>query len=607
MQSGASAPTNISNHDVEYLEPTVVLTDTASAPRLLRLRYGVCLACRAAVSRCDGHDNYTKTCIQCDKKNIPCTWACVSGLTESEGPVSQSNYVDQIQRELSKSRTASVLSVDDSAEEDSAEGNQNDFGNRRALQGPPLATSSATLLTSDPDVSRQATRLRQNFRFPLNDAEDKGLSKKPDVPPAGWPDAPLNEEIKSSSVSLAASNFKGRGRNKGKGKAVRTPTAQTAPLADSDVDEAIPGQENPDDFHERQNTFELDQGLSGQLLRQLGLSANGLEFRDLSSYRSLMSSQFAEESSDLAKSLYWWEFSRDAKDKVKYRFPSSSQLGSEQWAQMGYFEKLLAENALAWDLWPRKLYTDQPSLTSGEATKAGSTSDSLHQHHHSELFRSPVNAPFMLEQLINLVQTILNRSSLPDHIQQNTHPMHIQALAHAERNFGYPASLRSTRDWRYTAFHKSRFAIPATNVEAFGQRYLDRDELVLDIVDRIASRASHAIKHTLDSVLLKVAQLRQPKGARRPPSTKAYAVDLEAEVQEGASSSRKKRKTDDVAEQTGRKHSRTSTIVDQASDYEDNSKRTKRRRKRDKAKHEAPVNWKGVLHAAIHIPGMPRR
>lgn len=579
-----------------------------SPPRQVSLQYNVCIPCREAISRCDGHEYFTRACIQCRKRGTKCTWV----LSRNSQNVTKSvaGKRDGLTPALSTSAGSEIG-------EDNASTSTSDDENEECDTGAGRTASSATVAQqSETEASNHSKNLR--FRFPLSEVEKKGHLKKRPVPSAGW------DTVGKPAKKKSNADIKGKG--KGKARA----------LSQEEGNEEE--NEGGDDIIRPQDHSYLDENGETQeyqaILSQLNNTTRGLEYIEINNYTALLRSIFSEESNNLANSLYWWEFSESAK-KIRMKWLIDLQLiNKKEWRKMNYLDMLIAENTYNWVLWPRPPHKrDMMSDNMGTIYPPASLDDS----------RFISTLP---EAIISTSLSLLAKSTLPDEIIQSMTPMHIKFWTQHKRDFGFSATIKSKSQWKYSTLFgnrgskKSKFSIPPSSEDDFKKKYLDRDELILNIIEESGPPTAAFVLKAVDSVLLKIASLREKKGMRKPPSEKRNKSGKSDKSKKDKSESRvaddnltslpsridkgKGRVNDQDAqdsaseqEQMDRRDSAANSEVEPGtagnsnfeadSDQEENDNGENKMKKRKIKTRQAPVDWQKILLAAIMVPGLPRR
>lgn len=498
-----SAPDAVSSSSPTFR--TIELTqDPLDAPRSLNLAHAICLPCRSAGSRCEGHDKATVACIQCVKRGDRCLWRLV--------------------RERKRKRRSSAASA---LEESSEDPDNNDH-------------------QSD-DSARDSKRAKKERSASV--ASHRGERGKPPVPSAGWPSKrdlgqsyvrkPRNikQEDDDSQATLGkkdedttALNHRNEDSSSNNGEEVREEEEEATaiqhklgafPLKVSDgAGKPVPEGE-----------------LFGQLINHFESVDKGRDFLYLGDHTSLLASLTAQATADLAKSLHWWKEAGPLM-KAAHLHPATST--DEDWHGLPYLAQLLAENVHTWDLWPRLPAYTAESRLSGEIAARGPAVDT---------------EPNMPEEIAGIALRQLADSSLFENLDESLTPLHVEALLanHAKQGVPYRRSRKNRK--MIVQDDPSIYAAPQISEQEFRNAYLKKEDLILDHIDHVRVPLIQGTLGTLDEVLLFLAESRKVQPARRarpaapPPEEPAEemsevkkgkqraadqdaAVDLPAEMQE---------------------------------------------------------------------------
>lgn len=676
----------------------IELTEIDSAPRTLALRYGICIPCREQISRCDGHDNYTKACTQCRKRGDRCIWKLARSVyrkekqqqqqhdEEEEDGASKESRRSQKRRRREESSSAGEASTTSGAENDgdddgsssAVSGEEEDKEEQEQQRHAGSQSSETTLRPNgrqekETDIASRNANLADKIhlrpRFPLDDALHKGHIKKEPIPSAGWPARPA-DSFPSDDMTTRKHDKKGKGKAREVDdrdddvstgqydvESQRTELgSETKGNDEQDADTQRTFVQNGGDIKAKSTSVQMDDTSTTReyeaIISQLQGTATGTDYLETTSYTALLRSLFAEESSNLAKSLYWWEFSKEANGgNVKKRW-ETDVIGlreKKKFKKMSYLERLIVENMYSWTLWPRKLDSSSSVFSSSAASgvhahaKVDATLD-------DDRFKS--NLP---DEILSTTLSILSRSTLPDEILNSMTPTHIKYWIQHKRDYGFPATLQRARDWRHTPFYRSKYAIPPSSAQEYTDRYMNRDELILDIMDNWGAKTVAVVEHAISSVMLRIAAFRVKKGARRPlaPVEKITVAALGKDVGDGHV--KKKRKTgkekalsfgditrlidngdeeeEDEDVDVDAEHPRRTSIAepdmsvdadvpsekgigeppesDNQQQAEGGKKAKKDKEVKNKKKErrgaQGPGDWQAVLLAAVSVPGLPRR
>ena len=497
-------------------QPTIILTTVDTAPRSLNLRHAICLPCRSAASRCDGHAGYTQACIQCRKRRVDCAWRVV-GDTEQR----------KRQRRTNKEETDS----------------DNEGGSERAE-------------TSTQHRQKVHKRSRSRSRSKAVWESENETGKLP-VPSAGWP---MKSRRRISNLNNN-NRIDIKEEEEGKLKSPVGPNTRSENEATSS-DSSAEGSENNEDTDSKDvlEDLEYDTSVLDTLISRLSSSARGNRFLTISSYNSLLSSMFAEASSDLSHSLFWWDTSASAKT-IRARCPSLLSIEPEEWRNMSYLDRLLAENAYSWTLWPRQIIPKHPTLN-------------LNNSHPP---------PKLPEEIAALVLHFLSRSNIPEQVATSLSPIHLRVLIEGKHNFDTSFPHHQSTANRKSHTTNSTYAIPYMTETEYRATYLNREAMILEHADQVEGAIILQVKHAIDSVLLKIAEMRLPYGMRRHIPVRYAKGDKGKETQ----------RMDHEQEDTAR------------TSLEDNIPEEKKKAARTKS--QVPGDWKSFLHAAICVKKLPRR
>ena len=501
----------MSKDSSSLLQPSVVLTRLEAAPRSLTLKHAICLPCRTVGSRCEGHARYTEACLQCRQRGIECKWR-LAGDTDDR---------------------------------------------KRRRRRHKVTTSDSDGDRRDIDISEESTKRKQSRSLSLAALENyNGLGKLP-VPSAGWPS-------KRKKINAGATSSTHETNNKTKGK-------EKAALSSSDESErkgeisaiSLYGSDTYTGEHKetaaRDLASESEREDIQTYLARLSSTATGNRFLGPSSYASLLSSMFAESSSDLSRSLYWWETSVFAARK-RSRWPPLPTIEPQQWRAMSYGHRLLSENVYTWTLWPRQ------SKPTDLASKINT-----------------IPVPDLPEEIAALVLHYLTRSSIAQSVVESLTPTQMQVLLQGKMNDTVPFALRQATH-RQSPFAKSTYAIPLMSETEYRAKYLEPQEMTLDHAEEVQGTIVLHTTHAINSVLLKLAEMRRPYGMRRhiPVMRISKAEKGKQRVFEGEQQGKEEMQHDEETDpQKGRSRTRT--------------------------KAQAPGDWKSILLAAVCVRGMPRR
>lgn len=595
---------------------TITLTDSPNeSPRRLALQYSVCIPCRENISRCDGHEYFTKACLQCRNRGTKCIWA----LPNSTKSQSQGRDKEEISSDHGVQDDIHALDASTSA------ASKSDTQDREIGSSKRSSARNSSRVASEQEESKPRQALRSlKFRFPQSDLEKKGFVNSRPVPSAGW-----------ETVGRAATTTTHKVDVKGKGKAraddilpdqADQSTAGTQTQVSSSEDE---GAGEGDGQAPLSETGEQEASHHYQaILSQINNTVLGLEYIETSNYTALLRSIFAEESSDLSRSLWWWEFSDTAK-AIRAKWDNLPITDKKKWRKLSFLDKLLAENTYSWSLWPRP-----PRAQIAQAGPGGT----IYPPASIDDKRFISSLP---EAITSTALSILSRSSLPDEIIKGMTPMHIRAWTQNKRDYGFPATFKTRKQWQSTVFNRSKYAIPPSSTEAFTARYLDRDELILDIMEGIGPQTAAVVQHGVDAVLLKLASLRGRKGMRKPPrdskgdtdkpvkkknTVKNASEKVGSEAVEGeggvlGNSISKNKGKGRALEQDERSNTEAPStrnpsidpdIEEESAANYDIADITREPQAEDKKKskrkgHQPPANWEKILLAAIMVPELPRR
>ncbi|KAK9896801.1 hypothetical protein P389DRAFT_172283 [Cystobasidium minutum MCA 4210] len=557
---------------------TISLSQSKDAPLWMRLAYKACIPCRKAVSRCDGHEYYTQACTQCKVRKTECTWA-LSRYEKAEGEKAKER--DSTREVLATSLQGQVDGTPSTSATPPPAQSRKTSAHGDTLQDPSDLDGSASSGEEGRDRpwTNSLQRTRRRFRFPQDEVIKKGLLNSQAVPSAGWDTVELTKD------------------DKGKGKA----------HASHEIEERMNG------ALASSSDKEYD-----AILSQLTSTIRGSHLLETASYTALLRSMFAEDASNLASSIWWWETSDSAR-KIRSRWKSLPILEKEEWKKMHILDKFIAENTYMWALWPRPPRHDPAFVPSNTIYPPAALDDCR--------FTSTLQ-----EAILSTALHLLPKSALPDDIIQSATEKHIHAWTQLKRDYGIPASIQSRQQWRRrTVFGKARtkHAIPPSSSEVFAARHLDRDELVLDIIEETGSQAAAVVQHSLDSVLLKIAEFRRPKGLRRPldgslgrSSRKDSDAALTIPLAEGVGETSQEHpefengKDDKSDEQVGHnKRRRIGGGKAKSTEVSDREASGNTRGeieglstsgKKKKKSSQTPANWEKVLLAAISVPSLPR-
>lgn len=503
------------------LPRTITLTTIDEAPKELKLRYSKCLPCLDVGSRCDGHDNYTRACVQCGKRQVDCTWELEK--------FARINYQRRVARKRTK-REQSVLDGTDAA-----------------------ATTSAGPSDAESTISFDARRSKPK-------AARRERQKQHVIPPAGWP------SLRTATQSSSKQDVKGKRRatsvdSKSDRKRARSQTAAS--------DEEINSDATPAD----------------EVLARMKRYQHGRNFLTIKDYKSILASQYAEDSTDLARHLHWWEFSPQAA-AIKERWKHVYFMSAEEAAKLPYLDLLQAENAHSWTLWPRLSHLHPLPADSGSSTLLQPALD-------------------LADALRDAALRSLQRSGAIQKALDEMTDIHLDAYMEEAYEYGVQESARSS----------AQAPNPLLTRDEFRKRYLDHDELLLDHAEAKEEYIVPIVTHALDAILLRLAELRKPLRSRREanwhPSHKALNEQIDKQfssIQELASDPPPLDSVEDQAHSTADVNNEVvlepaptpQTAEDAAPDPD------RKRGPRIKADHQIPADWKAVLLAAMTVSGISR-
>jgi len=505
--------------DDETARPaTVILRDIASAPPFLDLKYGHCAGCRRAGSRCDGHDNYTQACIQCRRRQDDCEWQIVRNTVKDKGKG----------KKRAKSRKREESAVSARSENDDNDDDEQDEDE----DAPP----------------RKRGKSRSRSAVPWIQLEDQH-GKLP-VPSAGWPSAATfshtfgRPAVKEEQVKMEpVSNDEGDGSS--------SDSSDDEEDGDEERQATDALQEDEEDVKKRHTSFKVKDCDPEQMLAELQSSTKGNHFLTTQSYTSLLTSMHLEKASDLSTSLYWWDFSPSAR-AVRAKYPSLLEIKHEDWRNMSYLHRLLAENVYNWSLWPRP---PQPSSSDRPSTST------------------------LPSEITAIILSQISSSNIHKQVLSSLNDTQLKLLRTNHRNDRIPFNLRESYKKKKSVFEKSTYAIPTISNEELLEEYFNREDLILDHVEAIQEPIGVLVQNAIERVLLKVAEMRLPKGARRPLSAEKNVKKIDIKG--------KGRAAEGQEEQEG--------------EEAESSKPTRRNKKA-----QAPGDWKSMLLATISVPGLPR-
>lgn len=439
-----------------------------SVPLHLSLHYALCLPCRAAGSRCEGHDNYTQSCLQCEKRGVECQWQLAKGSLKRGRSRST--------RSRSRASTAGLTTEDEQDEEEENLSDEDDYERSRRAESIALM--------------RRKRRRAKSTDGEYTTADDEDW-KEP-VPSAGWPS-------KGGSVSVI----------RGKGKLVK---------AEVGTDEEVEGHEKDavtedGDSESGSSTsgddaaMSASQGLASspapeeaedkavqQLLDSMSTTARGSHFLHQLNYASLLTSLAHSEQTDLAAHLHWFSTSPLVQ---KLRVQNAARLPrSQAEAQLVSSVDIgKLENFEGWDKWPRPPERGRSAKAKGKAR--GMEQSSLPQALAGEATR------------------LLSASDLEKRVLESlASPHHYAALVASHQKHGRPKSFLSSGTHTATQ-GSSTYRIPPISAEALADRYLNRETLILDHIESVQAPLVLDTTQRIDSVLLNVARMREPRGMRR--------------------------------------------------------------------------------------------
>lgn len=608
--SSTSSSKKVSNTrlPIHIPPPSRLLTlteDIEEAPLQISLQYKVCIPCREAISRCDGHEHFTRACIQCRRRGTKCIWALSrrrrearkDGIDDGDGVPAESNVVED--------NTGTSASEDEIQELPA--------GQRRRTANTAVSTQPA---------------------FSSSETEKKERLKKRGVPSAGW------ETIGKVTKKKGVTDVKGKGKARA---ASQNNEEDEEDINRNSVLELNDDQDEEDEYLAKEGETQEYQAIISQLRN----TSSGLKYIEYSNYTALLKSIFAEESSNLSNSIYWWEFSESAKN-IRKNWSSKMQFMNDkkQWRKLNYLDMLLLENVHNWSLWPRPPHLHHSKLQAPVISSDNTVMQSTYPPAALDDNRFISSLP---EAIISTSLSLLSKSTLPDEIIKSMTPMHIKFWTQNKRDFGisYHRKLSKTSLFRSKARsgnNKGTFDVSSSHYseDDFVKRYLNRDELILDMVDDLGPPTAGTVMKAIDSVLLKIASLREKKGMRKPPSEKRNksdkpgkdktrkdksvgADDSTTEVPSGSSKSSKGkgRAIDQDAhgsstEQMYRADSTAaseveagtggnSNVEEESGDDQDEESQENRKKRRNMKNRQELVNWEKIILAAIMVPGLPRR
>ena len=370
-------------------------------------------------------------------------------------------------------------------------------------------------LSSDEDTDqREEKRVKKERSASVASTGAGGKKGKPPIPSAGWPAKQNLDDGRPSKkhrrVKTEEEKIIGKGKERAKkeenqvqstGEESESSSSEnseeeaenrTAAAAGPSASVSLPkGFTDPGTHIDGTLLSEREQ--LGRLLAHFESSEKGQKFLTTQSYRSLLSSMFAQYSADLAKSLHWWT---KAQADIKARHFDPSTCSDADWHRLSYLEELLAENAYTWDLWPRlPAYTENDSL-------------------HSIATRGPAvdMEPNMAEEIAGIALRQLADSSLFKDLDFSLSPLHLEALISSHTKRGLPFSTRRHRTIQPGA---STYATPEISEAGYRAKYLNREDVLLDHVEAIRVPLITQTMEILDRVLMTVAENRKVQAFRR--------------------------------------------------------------------------------------------
>ena len=603
---------------------------STSAPRF---QHAICLPCRSHGSRCEGHEGHVVACIQCVKRGEACAWKLDTRTTAQrerrQAQQSTAKRRKRAKRDASASGAATGESEDTQDQEEESEDEQEDASDQS---------------TNENDAEREKKR-RRNRRSASRDR-----AKLP-VPSAGWPEA------RRLPILAASRKVEPEKRKPGKvmkrevdeerdgddldnlaltqdGKmaldTIKAENASQLPTGATDQEQA---EDDASGTGSEDEEGDEDQGTDGageggfdegagattrpstqrqQLLENpdaflaaLESTQTGSDFLGIQSHKSLLGSLFASDSSDLARSLHWWNTS-PAAAAIKRSRPDPIVCSRAEWDSLTHLQLLLAENVRAWDLWPRQQSVRSRSSLNDASGSRGRPSD---------------RDPHVAEEIAALALSTLQQASLIPDLLSSLTPLHLHQLVIDKAESGLPASMRGSSRAGYggsrLADHRSAnppfahttYAIKPIFPREVEAQLLDPDELLLSHVEEIRVPLIQQTSLVIDSVLLKLAEMRKPEGMRRRPLRET------AVAQEVAPMSEKKRgkqrapngtEDGDLAKAAEADETRLGSDEELLGDETAGVPQQKAKQKNKRAKR-GPSDWKGMLLAAAYTKGFPRR
>ena len=506
----------------------------------------------------------TVSCIQCRKRGDACVWrlqrstaAAAAGVKrerhdtlseddEEAGDVSDESEGRREEKRVKKERSASVASIV-----------------KKGKLPVPSAGWPPKQDLSAPFIRSKYSKIKQEDNKIIGKGKER--AKKEDEIPGGTQEAGESE---------ASSNEAGE--------------------SDGESDEAKPSSPRTlrKDFghiwrHSDGTPLNEEEQVS-RLISHFESTSKGVDFLTTSSYKSLLSSMFAQDSADLAKSLHWWN---TAKAGIQSGRTDPVTSSDEEWYKLMHLERLLAENAYTWDLWPR--------LPAYPDTEVG-TSSSL----HSIATRGSAidMEPNMSEEIAGIALRQLADSTLFQDLDESISPLHMEALLSNHTKHGFP--FRKSRK-RTVQHPPSTYAIPEISESEYRRQYFNREDMLLDHVEDIRVPLTKNTLATLHSVLMTIAEFRKVQSVRRHRVLPKIPVDELAEAteeQEEMSEVKKgKRKAVDQDENLDMPMQEEPEIV---AEEEEEVRKQKKPRKKER---QPPGDWKAVVLAGASTPGIPRR
>lgn len=464
--------------------PTIELTsDPLDAPRVAQLEHAICLPCRFAGSRCEGHIRATISCLQCVKRGDRCLWR----LARNTKP--------------KWDRQASIAESEEDDESDA----------------------------SEDSAQREPKRVKRERSY---SAHSRRGGRKAPVPSAGWParqdlSAPRlaykrrvvkKEDHEEETDAVTDGNRDGNGQDAG----------ESSNSADDEAQRGVHGRGRklgvfPITGLDKQGQPVQEHELLGQMLAHFGTSDKGENFLHLASYKSLMASIFAQDSADLAKCLFWWQ---DAGPAIRQSHLHPTASSDEEWQAASQLAQLLAENAHTWDLWPRlPAYPDA-------STDAKSLSTFIDRGQVAD------PKPNMSEEIAGIALRQLAGSTLFENVNASIGPLHMEAYidTHVKHNIPFQ---RVKSGKRPVQRPRSTYAPGRLSAEQYRSRYLNKEDMILDHVDTVRIPVIRETLSAVDKVLMMIADNRKPqptrrsRPSRRVPENDSGQVEGTSEVKKG--------------------------------------------------------------------------